>query len=201
MLAAVLVSGGVASAAPTSMYILSDRTGDANGANDQSEGLIRNVAVGHDVEEADLRRLRVGRLRNDAGRTTGYRLVLELSGPAGVVTETGTAVAYGVVMQLTQDCRIAVYSTPHRPGETFLRSSCDDPSLLGEDVPLRARTQGNTVIVDVPYASGPAAMVPGQGVEYTGALTHLAPVPGASAPAWSTQIDNALTYDTWILPG
>lgn len=106
----VAPNAAAASAAPPSQQarlVTHDTAGDANGINDQSEGLLGDLVVGRDVAEADLRRLTVSPLRS-AGHTVGFRFAITTTGVPGHITATDTPLRYSVIMQLAQDCRLSV---------------------------------------------------------------------------------------------
>lgn len=199
VLALVAPSTPAATAAESGRVVLRDPAGDANGINDQSEGLVRNFATARDVREADVRSVAMSPLRDASGAATGYRLAITTTRTPGTAAATGTPLAYAVIMQVTSDCRIGVY---YAGGDAELSASCDnDPGLLYDDRPLRSRITGYQVIIDVPYSAGPPDMRPGEAIDYTGVLSQLAPLAGhTGAPLYSTQLDNAGTTSSWTLP-
>lgn len=199
VLALLALNASAATAVETGRIVLRDRAGDANGINDQSEGLVRNFATPRDVREADVRSVAMSPLRDASGAAVGYRLAITTTRTPGTAAATGTPLSYGVIMQVTSDCRIGVY---YAGGDAVLRASCDnDPGLLDAGRPLKSRIMGYQVMIDVPYSVGPPDMRPGEGIEYTGVLSQFAPVAGhTGARLYSTQLDNAGTTSSWTLP-
>lgn len=201
---AVMSAPVSAASSPSGSVVLRDAGGDANGINDQSEGLLGDFVVGHDIPEADLKTLSVSPLRSDRGDTVGFRFAIATTGLPGHIEGSGTPLRYSVIMQLTPDCRMSVDYTAkasRADGAAELSSSCDNEGLLFAKSPLASRVAGHRVLIDVPYDVGPDEMQPGEIVEYTGMLSSAAPLSAYSdGPVYGTQIDNAARYNGWMLP-
>ena len=204
----LIAIGSPSAAAGTSSnepsVILRDGAGDANGVNDQSEGLLHGLGLGHNIAEADLTTLGVSPLTNRRGHTFGLRFVITTTGTPGHIPRTGTPLRYTAVMQLTPDCRMSVSyvgTGAHADGAAELSSSCNNEGVALEQTPLRSRVAGNRIMIRVPYRSGPPEMRGGEVVEYTGMLSSAAPIAAhTDARVYTTQIDNAATHSGWVLP-
>jgi hypothetical protein len=195
----------VASAAPPDRLALADIAGDANGLNDQGEGLVGNVATTWQVRQADLRNVEVGPLTDVAGQRRGLRVTVTTTArPAPLAT--GTPLAYGLVMQPHRDCRVVVEylsrgASPTGqpvPAAARLIHSCDGGHYT--EVELAAALQGRTVTIDVPYDRLPAQAQAGAEAHSLAAYVRTAPF-GELNRGKPGEIDGTRTSRRYTFPG
>ena len=140
--------------------VLTDVAGDANGVNDQGEGLVGDQSgLGHSAPEADLRSVHLAPLRSK-GRTTGMSLTVATTEPLRTHRGTGQEVALTVVAHVTSDCLFAVILTTRGDDvgpATLSSGGCGD----GVDRELPVIRRGSTVRVDLPYRLLPGEAAPG----------------------------------------
>jgi hypothetical protein len=193
-----------ASADSNSRMALEDVAGDANGLNDQGEGLVGNIALGRQVAQADLRRVALVPLPGEDA-ASGLRLRIRTTTAPAPLAD-GTPLAYGLVMQPHPDCRIVLEyvsegtsRTGHAVAERArLIHSCEDGHY--QEVPLPASVSGRSATVDVPYALLPEQAQAGAVAHSVAAYVRTAPF-GDTNRAKPGQLDGVRTMSRYTFPG
>lgn len=178
--AAVLPLPAVAAVSPGDL-VLTDVAGDANGLNDQgSERVVGNLATpAASSPEADLLRVRLSPLI-ERGTTTGWSVAFRVGGEIGPHQQSGEQLAYGLVAQPTEQCRVSVTFTTAGSGRgsAALADSGACGGDAGQSVELPVAVEGGAVRIDLPYRLLPRDLQPGVVLRDVQAFTRL--VPGGS---------------------
>ena len=191
-LCAVVGAGAAAASAaehPTTLRLL-DRAGDANGLNDQGEGLVGGVSTGRQVDQADLRAVDVRSPR--AGSRSGLRVSFTTTARPAPLAD-GTALAYGVVLEPRRDCRLLVEhvsgSRAHGGAPTaptgLLTHTCDGGHRT--EVVLPTSVTGRTATVEVPYRLLPVDAR----TAAVGATAYVRTLPVRGSAARPVELDSA----------